>query len=530
MKIKLLNTELFVKANKLKKITNPVTLDRGSIPTVDGLLSTEIFGITPAERKRTYAYIDLHAHFLQPIVYKQLKRLDRRIDYIISGTKKFNIDKSGNIVDDDNGFTGIDWLYENWDKIKWRKNDSALRNERVDLIGSNPRDVLFTRYFIVEPAFYRDINLQKAGVGRPSLHEINVGSDQTNGSSYSKLIRLTMSLNTSGAFAFALNNTKFQIQLCMVDIFNYFKSRIEKKFGIIKKGIMGKSIDYGSRMVISSPHFDTDRFDQSICDFKHCGLPLANCISNAIPFFVGWLSDFFRREFEAMGNKYPAYDAKTKTVKYIQLKNPVAYFNDDYCNKLMNKFINSYNERFDPIELPTEEPGTYYLAFKGRVIEPESVIKEFGSKDRYMTLTDLMFIAASNIYKDKHVIITRYPITSFQSLYPIMVNPLTTQKTCTMEYSGVVYRFYPIIDVSIPKGEVAKQFINVLWMGNEFLQQLGADYDGDTVSVRTVFSQEANNECHRLMNEPTQFLNANGTNVRTTTKEALNTLYIVTKN
>ena len=530
MKIKLLNIDLFVKANKLKEITNPVTLDRGSVPTVDGLLSTEIFGITPSERKHNFAYIDLHGHFLQPIVYKQLKRLDRRIDFIISGTKKYSISDSGAIVDDDNGDTGIEWLYKNWDKIKWRKNSSGIRSERIDLLTENPRDVLFMRYFLVIPAFYRDINLQKAGVGRPSLHELNVGSDQTNGSSYSKLLRLAISLNTSGAFAFALNNTKFQIQLCIVDLYNYFKSRVEKKFGIIKKGIMGKSIDYGSRMVISSPHFDHERFDQAICDTNHCGLPLANCISNAVPFFVGWLSDFFRRETESMENKYPVYDVKTKQVRYITLKNPAAHFNDDYCNKLMNKFIYSYNERFDPIELPTDDPGgPFYMVFKGKVLEPEKVIREYGEKQRYMTLTDLMFIAASNIYKDKHVIITRYPITSFQSLYPIQVNILTTQDTCTMEYGGQTYKFYPVIDVSIPKDKVASQFINVLWMQNDLLERLDADYDGDTVSVRTVFSQEANLECKRLMEEPTQFLNSNGTNIRSTTKEAVITLYTMTK-
>lgn len=530
MKLKLLDTDLIVKANKLKEVTNPVTLDRGSVPTSDGLLSTEIFGITPAERKRNYAYIDLHGYFLQPIIYKQLKRLDRRIDSIISGTKKYTIDKSGNIVEDENGSTGIDWLYNNWNKIKWHRNSSEIRGERIDLITENPRNVIFTRYFLVEPAYYRDINLQKAGQGRPSLHEINVGSDQTNGSSYSKLLRLAISINTSGAFAFALNNTKFQIQLCMVDIYNYFKSRIEKKFGIIKKGIMGKTIDYGSRLVISSPHFDTERFDDAICDFEHCGLPLANAISNAVPFFVGWLTDFFRREFEANANKYPAYDTKTHSVKYVQLKNPAAYFNDDYCTKLMNKFISSYNERFDPIEIPTEEPGTYHLVFKGRVIGPEQVIKQLGDTQRYMTLTDLMYLAAVEIYRDKYVIITRYPITSFQSLYPCMVNILSTQTWCQMEYSGKVYKFYPVIDPKLPKKDVASQFINVLWMQNTKIGTLGADYDGDTVSVRTVFSQEANADCARLAAEPTNFLNTSGTNVRTTTKEALNTLYIMTKN
>ena len=529
MKIKLLNTELFIKANKLKEVTNPVTLDRGSIPTVDGLLSTEIFGTSPAERKRNYAYISLNGHFLQPIVYKQIKRLDKRIDFIIGGTKKFSIDKSGNIVEDEGGSTGIEWLYENWDKIKWRKNSSEIRSERIDLITDNPRDIIFTKYFLVEPAFYRDINLQKAGTGNPSLHEINVGSDQTNGSSYAKLIRLCLSLRTSGTFAFALNNTKFQIQLCMVDIYNYFKSRIEKKFGIIKKGIMGKSVDYGSRLVISSSHTNTEHYDETICDIEHCGLPLANCVSNAVPFFVGWLSDFFRREFEATGNKYPVYDPKTKTVSTIEVKNPSAYFNDAYCTMLMNKFIFSYNERFDPIEIPNNEGRKLYMAFKGRVIAPQKEIARIGETKRYMTLTDLMFIAAVNIYKDKHVIITRYPITSFQSLYPIKVNPLTTQETCTMDYGGTIYKFYPIIDLTVPKDQVALQFINVLHMQNTLLGSLGADYDGDTVSVRAVFTQEGNLDCERMMKEPTQFLNANGTNIRTTTNEAINTLYVMTK-
>ena len=127
MKLKLLDTELFIKANGLKEVSNPITLDRGSIPTNDGLLSTAIFGITPKERKMNYAYIDLQSYFLQPLAYKVLKRLDRRIDSIIGGTKKYKIDKSGEIVEDPNGETGIDWLYANWDKIKFKRNQSLVR-------------------------------------------------------------------------------------------------------------------------------------------------------------------------------------------------------------------------------------------------------------------------------------------------------------------------------------------------------------------------------------------------------------------
>ena len=108
MRIKLLNTELFIKANHLKEIRNPIILDRGSVPTSDGLLSTEIFGITPKERKTTYAYINLQGHFLQPLVYKQLKRLDGRIDALISGMNKFSINKDGELVEDAEGNTGLE--------------------------------------------------------------------------------------------------------------------------------------------------------------------------------------------------------------------------------------------------------------------------------------------------------------------------------------------------------------------------------------------------------------------------------------
>ena len=98
-----------------------------------------------------------------------------------------------------------------------------------------------------------------------------------------------------------------------------------------------------------------------------------------------------------------------------------------------------------------------------------------------------------------------------------------------MDYGGTIYKFYPIIDLTVPKDQVALQFINVLHMQNTLLGSLGADYDGDTVSVRAVFTQEGNLDCERMMKEPTQFLNANGTNIRTTTNEAINTLYVMTK-
>ena len=526
MKIKLLDTELFVKVNGLKEVTNPITLDRGSIPTEDGLLSTSIFGISPKERKSNFAYIDLQSHFLQPLVYKVLKRLDRRIDSIIGGTKKFIIDKSGELIEDPQGNTGINWLYDNWEKIHFKRNDSRLRNERIDLIDLNKKNELFTKYCIVIPAFYRDINLQSIGSGKPSLHELNVGSDQTNGSSYAKLLRLTASIKSSGAFVFALNNTKFQIQMCLVDLYNYFKSRIEKKRGIIKQGVMGKTIDFGSRLVISAPHFSYNTYKENLVDSKHCGVPLGYCITNAMPFFVGWLSNFFKKEFESAGNKYPSINMKTKEKVFVEVKNPLAYFNDAYCEELLTKYIKSYAQRFDPIEIPTMDGSKCVMGFKASEVLPDGTLKNI---DRYMTITDLLYLAAVEIYENKHVIITRYPFATFQSLFTIKARPLATQDTCVMNVNGKVYKFYPKIDITLKPADIPNKFIEVLMMSNIYLKTLGADYDGDQISVRTVFSQEANLECERLMKAPTNFVSCSGTNVRTTSNEAIQTLYTLTK-
>ena len=56
----LLDPDRLVKANDLKEITNPVFFIRNSVPTPDGLLSNEIFGITKYDRANTFAYIDLY--------------------------------------------------------------------------------------------------------------------------------------------------------------------------------------------------------------------------------------------------------------------------------------------------------------------------------------------------------------------------------------------------------------------------------------------------------------------------------------
>ena len=118
MKLSLLDVDEFVELNHLREVTSPVLFQRGNVPHPDGLVSNDIFGITTKDRKETFAYIDLHGHFLQPHVYKVLKSLFMNLDTIINGSEYYVID-NGKLKKDENGETGIDFLYDNWDKLKW---------------------------------------------------------------------------------------------------------------------------------------------------------------------------------------------------------------------------------------------------------------------------------------------------------------------------------------------------------------------------------------------------------------------------
>lgn len=474
MKIVLLNIDKFVAANNLQEITNPIVLERGFVPSPDGLLSTEIFGTNTTDRRQTFAYIDLHCHVLHPLVYKTLKRMDRRIEEIIAGTKYFKIDKEGSLVEDEAGDTGSEWLYANWSKIKWKRNDSAIRSERIDFLENCTKDELFQSKEIVCPAFYRDVNLQSSKSGRPAIHKIN--------RPYSKLIRLASALD-NGDFAFNLNYTRFSIQETLVEIYDEFKARVEKKRGLIKQSILGKSIDYGARVVISAANFTFNSVEEMPVDFLHAGVPLSYCIALFTPFFTGWIQNFFGTELEALHMKYPIHVKKTGEIRYITLKDPKLQFTDEKIKELMNEYIHSYSTRFRPIEIETmdKEYPTIKFNFKGILTgdkevdfsDPKNILLQ-----RPFTLTDLMYLAAVDICKDKMVYITRYPMADHLGIFPIGIHVLSTNKVQPCTIDDVDYKHYPVIDINMDPSDVPNKFTEVVQMSNVYLKAIGGDYDG----------------------------------------------------
>ena len=66
LKFELLDPAKLIKYNNLQEVSNPIFFIRDNIPTPDGLLSNEIFGITKESREGIWAYIDLKDWFIDP--------------------------------------------------------------------------------------------------------------------------------------------------------------------------------------------------------------------------------------------------------------------------------------------------------------------------------------------------------------------------------------------------------------------------------------------------------------------------------
>ena len=149
--------------------------------------------------------------------------------------------------------------------------------------------------------------------------------------------------------------------------------------------------------------------------------------------------------------------------------------------------------------------------------------------NRVLTWTDLLYMAAVDTLYDKHVYITRYPLEDYFGTFPSRVFVLSTMKTMPMIYNERNYPFYPQIDPSLPEAEVSTLFNDTVTMDNTYLKGLGGDYDGDQVSLKGIFSAEANAEAEEIMHSIKHYVNIAGDLMRVIGNEAFLTYYNMTK-
>ena len=416
LRVDLLDMDRLVKVNDLKPITNPITFQKNNIPTPDGLLSNEIFGIAMYDRMNTCAYIDLHEWFLSPLVYKTWARVDKKIIACVNETKYFKIDDKGTLVEDEDGETGIEFLRKNFNRINIERTASIKRDQNVNFLNSfKNKPGAFIRKMIVIPAALRDVDTSKGG--RVSLGIIN--------ELYRNLILACRALQESTGYGLDMvGATRGRIQNCLVQIFDYFGNGttvngestgalVPGKIGVLRRAVMSKTTDYATRLVITAPELKVDKLEDMDSDLDYAAMPLHSVISNYTPYMIFAIKRYFENAFS--GNKaLTVKNLKTGEEEIYHVKDYQMQFSEEEIKKQMDRFRMGYSDRLEPVNVETTEGKIVNLRFKGFNTTKEEFDKGVGLMpivDRDLTWCDILYICAEEVCQDKHVLICRYPIS-----------------------------------------------------------------------------------------------------------------------
>ena len=525
LKMELLDVDKFVEKNGCKKISNPVFFDRDNIPSKDGLLSNEIFGITRDDRAGIFAYIDLQQYFIDPSCYKAWIRIDSKVRDVVHKVGTYSIDAEGNIVEDPAGKNGVKFLKANINKIKFKSTEPIKRDLKVKYLEMN-RNKMFINKYIVIPPYYRDANTGKRSVGVGGINKL-----------YSQLIMLTNSLSASQDYGFDLSGpTEGRIQEVILAIYDWFAGNtnetiktdegvgISGKTGLLRRANMTKTTNYAARLVISAPNVRTNRPEDMMVNYDFSAIPLHAGMACYRPFVQFYVRKFFENEFVGT-ETMPAIDKEGK-LTYIVPENPLIQFSDERIVTEMEKFIHSKNNRLTPVTIKDENGKEYKLQFRGNFINNKQIGESI--YNRTLTWCDIFYVATTRAVKGKMALITRYPVD-------IKFNQITTQlvisstkETEPMYYNNESFDYYPRIREEDIGKSTDNKFIDTMRICNIYLPGMTGDYDGDTVSVKGVFTEEANEELRKFSNDKMNFINLAAGSTRTSGEQSAQSLYNLT--
>ena len=487
--MELLDVDKFIKANDVQEITDPIFFVRDNIPSPNGLLSNDIFGITKDERANIYGYISLSEYFMHPLIYKLWSRMDSKVKDCVHGTKNFIIDSKGHLVEKEDGETGIKFLKKNIDKLKIKRTDSSKRDTKIEFIYAN-KDNIFINKYIVIPPFYRDVNTSKKNVAVGEINKL-----------YQSLLLGVRSIKEASEYGFDMSHSNSgRVQEILVSIYDWFSgnsnssieggSGISGKRGILQNAVLSKTTDYSSRLVITAPNLSVEYTDDMICDTDHCMLPLSSALVNFKPFVLFHIKRYFEERFNE-SSLFPYVDRKTGKVEYAELENPFIEFSDQRIDEEIKRYIFGYSNRLIPIRIPFKDKSlNYYLNFKGtykgtyssKVIKTDNIVddNDGSTKDeitigRRMTWMDIFYIAACEAVKGRHVLVTRYPIDSCYNQVPLKPIVSTTYSTISVEYNGQFYKYYPDIKDEDIGTDTSDKFIDTMIMSNVIIKIMGGE-------------------------------------------------------
>lgn len=253
----------------LTPVTSPIIVTRTNEFDIKGLFSESIFGaVGSMERKKNFSYINLNCDVVHPIALEIILQLNRKIEKFLSTNTLFSIDSDGNLIEDENGVTGISEFIKLFPKIKFR-GDTKQRESYIDVINKAYKDgnLFIDRIPVIPPDL------------RPAFKGEDTGEwsfDPLN-EFYLTILRRSMIIRSSGSSGPLYDHLNYSIQNIVNQHSDFIQTKIGKKSGIIRSLLLGKRVDFSARAVITpGPNLKIDEI----------GIPLRIAINLFKPFLI----------------------------------------------------------------------------------------------------------------------------------------------------------------------------------------------------------------------------------------------------
>lgn len=538
MSITLVNPNKDIEINGWKEITSTLYF----VPSTselhpEGLFSSEIFGAPGTEdRKYNWGWIRLNDVFMNPHAFYVLKRLKSAIaNDMRLGTNNYYVDSVGELTKLEPGETvptnavykntgtGITWLKEAWPYISWRttKDMSKTAKVRRNWLKAFSIDEIFWDKLLVMPAWYRDVKYNNDGKSKRNIMN----------TMYLKILRLADIIKNLDSISFMddpnepkRSTSHVKLQDAIYELYDFYMKKIGGANGFINKFVVGKATDYGARLVISPPDFNTEHYTQNEADFFRSSTPLATAANIFAPFMIHGVIRWVQRYVS--GNiSINYYDFKQKKlVSGVLDPTWIDEFTTDSIRGMLDRYKKSKQYRVEKItfkgENNTRIPITAYfsiidgkMSFTTDVVSETEISKNKSSNYRHLTYCEFFYIIAMDNISKKSIYNTRYPLTTYNNTYCGLMNIIPCNEYTSVIFNGNLYPRYPILKYETVK-DIEGMFTDTMRMFSTYPSAMGADFDGDKISVQSVFTQEGNEDVYKHMKEISNVVGINGSIMR----------------
>lgn len=518
------NLDLLVLDEKEASFIRPVTslsafVGAGKNFHPDGLYSTEIFGLVgTAARSERLSYIDLRLPIIHPTIYKSLVGLRSFYKDILSAKEFAKFDPQlqdfvkSDMVD---GRTGYEFFVEHLPKLKIPTNQSVVRQEAVALLDKY-RDRCLIQRVVVIPAGLRDMETDDSG--RATSDEIN--------EYYYKLLAISNTINQSAARTSveSYNQQRASLQNTMMEIYEIFTGVVEGKKNLMMGKWAGRRIFNGTRNVISAMDTSVSELGHpSNVDVNDSMVGLYQAAKQLLPVTISRMRQgFLERVFSGPGA--PAIVTDPNTLQSVSVQLSAATYADWTSKEGLEKQLTYFKEdsiRHAPIRLDDYYLGLCYRgpdntwAFINGIEQlPDGRSQQDCTP---ISLAELIYAALYEVAHDYPAFLTRYPITGIGSIFASWIYLRSTTRyeeraplnpdTWEIDTSRKVAYHFPV------RGST---FFNSLSPHPTQVKGAGADFDGDTCSSNSTYSDEAVAETKAFLNSARAYVGTDGRFIKDT--------------